>query len=779
MEPRLGGGIRSRFLSSSGLRSRSLRGVAGAIGLLVLLAALLGSGYDGGGTELARAAVEVPAEAVPSDPVPPSEPLHPAFETAARALRERRCAEAQSALAPLLEPIPPKPTRASRRARLALLASGFYAHACEDVTLAQERLSAVSEPGGELEDWRLLLLAESAHARGDETEARRAVATLLSDYRDSPLWERALVAAIEQSAEAGDPDHALRLVRWSREQEDLSPATVARAETLAWTVGRELRDLTVKARAARRLLSYAPMTASELRVIELFRRPGGDVAWRAILSGAELERRAGALLESGLADGALATLADVPADERGFDWALLQARALNREGKGREAEAVLRAATPTDPEERVALAWVRAQTYADLAAPLGSGARLSPDERQRMRRASHQELATVVRFGVDRDLSARALRQLVGDRVAENRFEQVLEALRALRRLDPDDATGASYLWGLGWREYRKENFTGAIGYWSELVSLYPESRDGRSGRYWTGRAFERLGRPARARAIYREIATADTTDFYRKHALARLDGGDVAPGATGTEEPASEQPWPMDDELARARLLSDLGLDQLALSEIELLGEAVDRRAREALTGMALARQGKHRAGIPHLRRAFPALGGPYQASVPLEARRLYYPLAFDEEIRAAAAQAGVPTHLVYGIIREESAFDVTALSRVGARGLMQVMPATGREVARRIGLRYSTASLDDPRYNVRIGATYFGQVLSMFEGRTELALAGYNGGPYRLKRLWREAGPRPEMDYFLESLPIDESRDYVKRVLVFSDSYGRMYGM
>ncbi len=67
----------------------------------------------------------------------------------------------------------------------------------------------------------------------------------------------------------------------------------------------------------------------------------------------------------------------------------------------------------------------------------------------------------------------------------------------------------------------------------------------------------------------------------------------------------------------------------------------------------------------------------------------------------------------------------------------------------------------------------------MDMFEGRTELALAGYNGGPYRIKRLWREAGPDPEMDYFMESLPIEESRGYVKWVLLFSDSYSQMYGM
>jgi soluble lytic murein transglycosylase-like protein len=234
-----------------------------------------------------------------------------------------------------------------------------------------------------------------------------------------------------------------------------------------------------------------------------------------------------------------------------------------------------------------------------------------------------------------------------------------------------------------------------------------------------------------------------------------------------------------VDADLDRARLLSDVGLDDLALAEIEARGETTDRRARYALTGVAFARQGRYRTAIPHLRRAFPALGGPYQSSVPVEARRLYYPIAFEDDIRAAALRADVPPSLVYGIIRQESAFDITAMSHVGARGLMQLMPATGREVATKLGLGFNDAKLDEPAYNVRLGAAYFGQLMNMFDGRTELALAGYNGGPYRIKRLWREAGPSAEIDYFMESLPIEESRSYVKWVLLFSDSYSQMYGM
>lgn len=126
---------------------------------------------------------------------------------------------------------------------------------------------------------------------------------------------------------------------------------------------------------------------------------------------------------------------------------------------------------------------------------------------------------------------------------------------------------------------------------------------------------------------------------------------------------------------------------------------------------------------------------------------------------------------------MHQESGFDPAAKSRSGARGLMQLMPATGREVAQRLGLPFSTARLSDPEYSIRLGTTYFRQTLARFDGQVELALAGYNGGPGRISRLWRASGPRPELDLFLEGLDLEESRNYVKRILVLAESYRSLY--
>jgi soluble lytic murein transglycosylase len=195
------------------------------------------------------------------------------------------------------------------------------------------------------------------------------------------------------------------------------------------------------------------------------------------------------------------------------------------------------------------------------------------------------------------------------------------------------------------------------------------------------------------------------------------------------------------------------------------------------ALKGLILCRKGEQRAGIVLLREAFPALGGPAQSGVPSEVLFAYYPLEYGDHIRACALSTGLPAHLIAGIIRQESAFDPRATSPVGARGLMQLMPPTAREVSQKVGVPYQPEGLYDPALSVRLGSTYFRELLDRFDGNVELALAGYNGGPNRIQRLWKESGPDAELDDFLETLYLDESRNYVKRILVLADSYRQLY--
>ncbi|HEX4964222.1 MAG TPA: lytic transglycosylase domain-containing protein [Thermoanaerobaculia bacterium] len=688
-----------------------------------------------------------------------------AYADAAAAVRKKDCSAAYKALQPIL-------AAKGQEGRFAGLLLGFYAHSCEQVAYAEERLFAAADPDGPLEDWRLYILSDAAAARGHVLLAQTSLARLLGDYPGSVLRPRALVKAAGLAWQRGDAPRALELVQAAR-SEELAGDDAAQLEALAWEIGGRTGDRKVQAEAARRLLVSFPPKAAELKVTEAFRDPGGALDLARVLDADQLERRARSLLDLKLEPNALSSLDAVPAARRDLDWALLYAQTLTRSHRGAEALQLLSGYDSADPKKGAGLAWARAQAADEAATAQRGRTNLTSAGRQQLRLFAQQNLEWVAQYGNDGDLAGRALKSLYADYQDEGLFDRAVEVLRRLRRIDPRDTTGANNLWQLGWREYGKKNYTGSVGYWSELFALYPEDASARRGRYWTARAFEALGEAARAQQIYSEIARADTNDFYRKNAVARIRGSSAASAATAQ---LRTDPWPVEPGLDRARLLSDLGLDDLALSESELVREKVQPRSLRALEAVILARRGERRQSVQVIRDAFPALGGPFQASVPDEARRLYYPIDFEEPIRTWAALNRLPSYLVCGMIRQESAFDNTAQSWAGARGLMQLMPSTARELALRNGLTYSHDLLADPSFNVRLGTTYFRQVYSMFGENLELSLAGYNGGPYRIKRLWNESGGA-EVDRFLEGLGVEESKVYVKRILVLSDSYRQLY--
>jgi soluble lytic murein transglycosylase-like protein len=687
-----------------------------------------------------------------------------AYSEAAAAARRKDCAAAYKALAPLLGGKGSEPVSTQ-------LLLGFYAHSCEQEAYAEERLFAAADPDGAFEDWRLYLLGDSAAARGHIHLAQNSLAKLLGDYPGSVLRPRALLKAATLAWERNDDRRALELVAAGR-SEELRGDEASQLEALAWEIGKHLGDQRVQAEAARRLLVNFPFKAAEIQAVEIFRDPDGTLDWAGLLTGDQLARRARALMDLQLEPSALATLDAVAVDDRDLRWHLLKAEALTRTHRGNKALELLAGKEAADPHQAAALAWARSQAAEDAATVQRGRVNLGSAERQQLRFRSRQHKEQVAQIGADPELAAKALRSLYADYREDDLFDRAIDVLRRLRRVDPRDTTGAANLWQMGWQEYGRRNFTGAIGYWTELFSLYPEDANARRGRYWTARAFDALGESERAQQIYGEIAQADTADFYRRNALGRLRSRPAALAAAAS----AQEPWPTEPALERARLLTDLGLDDLALAEIELVREKAQARPLRALEAVILARRGDRRKSVTVIREAFPALGGPFQATLPEEARRLYYPLDYQAPIRAWAATNRLPSYLVFGMIRQESAFDTNATSWAGARGLMQLMPATARELALKNGLSYSHDKLSDPAFNVRLGTTYFRQVFSMFDENLELSLAGYNGGPYRIKRLWRESGGA-EIDRFLEGLDIEESKTYVKRILVLSDSYRQLY--
>ena len=161
-----------------------------------------------------------------------------------------------------------------------------------------------------------------------------------------------------------------------------------------------------------------------------------------------------------------------------------------------------------------------------------------------------------------------------------------------------------------------------------------------------------------------------------------------------------------------------------------------------------------------------------------PAELKRLLYPLRYWEFAKAYGAIHDIDPFLIEALIRQESSFQADAISRASARGLMQIMPATGRQLARKLKVRYpGNYILNDPETSIRLGAYYFRQMLDSFNGNAEKALAAYNGGASNVKR-WQESMVSDEPALFVSKIGFRETKLYVQRVLGYYRTYKQLYG-
>ena len=304
-------------------------------------------------------------------------------------------------------------------------------------------------------------------------------------------------------------------------------------------------------------------------------------------------------------------------------------------------------------------------------------------------------------------------------------------------------------------------------GSWKDVLlaiqGLTPEEARDASWRYWRARALRELGEAEPARALLRGVAAE--RGFYGILAAEEL-GIATPPDWNGWKpQPADLERVAALPGVQRALALYRADLDNEALREWSWAIRHLDDR--DLLAAAELARQ----AGEPD--RAINTAG----RTVQLHDLAQRYPMPHREAVSAAARQWGLDEALLYAIIRQESRFMAHARSRTGAAGLMQLMPATARWVARQIPVNpYRADMLVLPEVNVQMGTFYLNHVLADL-GHPVLAAAAYNAGPGRARR-WRDARALDGAIY-VETIPFNETRDYVKQVFANAWHYGhRLHG-
>jgi soluble lytic murein transglycosylase len=248
----------------------------------------------------------------------------------------------------------------------------------------------------------------------------------------------------------------------------------------------------------------------------------------------------------------------------------------------------------------------------------------------------------------------------------------------------------------------------------------------------------------------------------------------DVVPASTQLVQPDAAEP----PTAGTIRLLLAAGLYDDALNELRFAQRAYGTsRAIDATIAWVYNRQGDLRRAISAMRRAYPQHLTSDGHEVPREILEIIFPLTYWESIRKHSAARGLDPYLIAALIAQESTFDPGIRSAANAWGLMQIVPATGRRLARSLGIRrFTTAMLTNPETNLRLGTLYFSRLVEQFGG-THYALASYNAGESRVVR-WKAERPGLDQDEFIDDIPFPETQNYVKRILGTAEDYRRLYG-
>jgi soluble lytic murein transglycosylase len=398
----------------------------------------------------------------------------------------------------------------------------------------------------------------------------------------------------------------------------------------------------------------------------------------------------------------------------------------------------------------------------------GRGAPRPPRERPEDREA---RLATSLRILTSAEappaVRAAARERLVRLAYETGDYDAGLVQARALVAESAGTRAGFEPLWRLAWDVYRDGRWAIARARFETLGALYASLDFRRRLTYWRARCLEHEGYSGRANLLFQAIARADPPDLYALFARRRVS-------ARMTRRPALPDPseatatFRRVDELLRLRLFDE------ASAEARRLPASRGRDLRLAESEFAL---GRFAAASLAAKRAFPEMGTAEEGRVPDAWRRLYYPIEEGGFLAQSANEFSLDPAILRALVRQESLFEARARSRAGALGLTQLLPSTAKSVARSVlRVRYRRAFLYDPGVNAQLGAAYLRRLYDQFDGNGIYALAAYNGGPGRMAAVLAQNRGLDEDEIF-ESHPAWESRDYVRRVLLYSESYRELY--
>ena len=382
-------------------------------------------------------------------------------------------------------------------------------------------------------------------------------------------------------------------------------------------------------------------------------------------------------------------------------------------------------------------------------------------------------------------------------------YDRAIDSYREMQQRFPDAARAPSAHWKVAWLSLRQGRKEEAKKGFEDQIALYPASAEVPAALYWRARLAEEDGDAAMARAFYERLSQRFRNYYYgdlARRQLAKLPAAtpagnedhqapaqftllDHVPPITTTAKVLAETPPSDNLRVQKSELLENGALLDFAVRELQAAPdeEAANKDETSTWVTAETARlyedAGRYDMAIETLKRAVPNYFALDLPSLPRPYWEALFPKPYWPDLRRFASANALDPYFVASLIRQESAFNPNAVSRANAVGLMQLLPKTGKLVAREVKLRrFAPQQLFTPAINMQLGTRYVRGMVDKY-GSFEYALAAYNAGSDRVNE-WLSEGKYRDPQEFVESIPFTETREYVQAILRNANVYRQLYG-
>jgi soluble lytic murein transglycosylase len=645
-----------------------------------------------------------------------------------------------------------------------------HAHIVDhDYLKAIDPLNRAKVHAGDLAEYVNYYLGTAYMQAGRSAEAIATLNGFAQNYPDSVLLRDADVVYANALMQEGRAQDAATLLERARQ-----PVRV----DVEWNLGRAYEAAGDSVRAApifRNIYLTMPLTGeAEMANTELKKLASSTSVQPPSLD--ERRTRADLLLKGRRYSDAANEYKDLldevsPNDRPGLQLSL--ATALLRNGRGKDAKKILDALPGTSAEANAQKLYL-----------LGEAARSSDNDDEFLRYLDQlRQQAPTSPWLQQSLLSAGNVFLLRKD------YDHAIDSYRELQQRFPNAGRASYAHWKAAWLTLRQGRNEEAKKQFEEQIALYPSSNEVPAALYWRARLAEEDGETGKARAFYQKLSDRFRNYYYADLARKQLKA------LKATSEPVTyallDKVAPIDSKPNIEE--DDPPSDNLRVQKAELLGNGalVDLAARE-LQAAANEEKGDwvapetarlfqenelYNRGIEIMKRAVPNYFAMDIPALPRSYWEALFPRPYWTDLKRYSTRNELDPFLVASLIRQESEFNAGAVSHKNAVGLMQLLPVTGKKVAKEEKLRHFSANqLLTPGVNLQLGTRYFKSMVDKF-GSFEYALAAYNAGSDRVED-WLSAGKYRDPQEFVESIPFTETREYVQAILRNANVYRQLYG-